>query len=94
MSLQDNELKRLRATVSGAHGTVKQLQSENASLRARLADAVRIASEAADEWDRAPSGMKAGKILLALAGHVPGYRADTDAIHSALSLLPKGGEKK
>lgn len=51
---------------------------------AALASAVKIAGEAADEWDKAPEGMRAGKIIMALAGHVPGYRADTDAIHAAI----------
>jgi len=50
-----------------------------------LAAAVQIAGEAAEEWDKAPEGMRAGKILLALAGHRPRYRPDTDAIHAALA---------
>jgi hypothetical protein len=47
--------------------------------------AVNIADEAAREWDAAPFGMKAGKLLLALAGHVKGYRADITAIHEAIA---------
>jgi hypothetical protein len=47
--------------------------------------AVKIADEAAREWDAAPFGMKAGKLLLALAGHVKGYRADITAIHEAIA---------
>lgn len=50
-----------------------------------LERAVKIADEASQEWDSAPAGMRAGKILLALAGHRPGYRADIDEIHDALS---------
>jgi hypothetical protein len=50
-----------------------------------LAAAVQIAGEAAEEWDKAPEGMRAGKILLALAGHRPRYRPDTDAIHATLA---------
>lgn len=61
-------------------------QARISELEDRLRDAIRIAAEAAEEWDKAPSGMRAGKILLALAGHVPGYRADTDAVHAALSI--------
>ena len=49
-----------------------------------LKAAIRIADEAREEWDRAPSGMRAGKILIALAGGCPGYRADIDAIHAVL----------
>ncbi len=59
-----------------------------APVRHALAEAVRIADEAQDEWDKAPSGMRAGKILIALAGHGKGYRADTDAIHSVLAGAP------
>jgi hypothetical protein len=50
-----------------------------------LRNAVKIAGEAADEWDRAPSGMRAGKILIALSGKCPGYRADIDAIHAVIA---------
>lgn len=49
-----------------------------------LRSAVLIADEAREEWDKAPSGMRAGKILIALSGGCPGYRADIDAIHAAL----------
>jgi len=49
-----------------------------------LKKATLIADEAAEEWDKAPSGMRAGKIILALAGRIPGYRKDTDAIHALL----------
>lgn len=56
-----------------------------------LETAVSIAGEAQREWDAAPSGMRAGKILIALAGGIPGYRADTDAIHQALKLAKEHG---
>lgn len=59
------------------------------ALEAALRSAIKIAEEAADEWDKAPSGMRAGKILLALAGHVKGYRADITAIHAALPPTPE-----
>lgn len=49
-----------------------------------LERAIRIAGEAQREWDAAPSGMRAGKLLIALAGFAPGYRSDIDEIHAAL----------
>lgn len=52
-----------------------------------LDSAVAIASEAAEEWDKAPSGMRAGKILLALCGHVNGYRADITAFHDTRATV-------
>jgi hypothetical protein len=48
-----------------------------------LRQAVAIANEAQDEWDRDNHG-RVGKILLALAGFLPKYRPDTDAIHATL----------
>jgi hypothetical protein len=65
--------------------TMDELIAENAMLREALASAVKIADEAREEWDKAPSGMRAGKILIALAGGCPRYRADIDKIHAALS---------
>ena len=64
------------------------------SAELALAAAVQVAGEAAEEWDKAPEGMRAGKILLALAGHRPRYRPDTDAIHAVLAArksLAQGG---
>ena len=52
-----------------------------------LRSAVKVAEQAEIEWDQAPGGMRAGKILLALCGRVPGYRTDTDAIHNVLGRL-------
>lgn len=49
-----------------------------------LERAVKIADEARQEWDAAPQGMRAGKIIIALSGHLPGYRIDIDEIHAAL----------
>lgn len=54
-----------------------------------LERAIKIAEEAATEWDAAPQGMRAGKILLALAGHRPGYRIDIDEIHKALAAAKR-----
>lgn len=48
--------------------------------------AVKIAEEARQEWDAAPSGMRAGKILIALSGGCPGYRRDIDEIHEVLKF--------
>jgi len=56
---------------------------DTASLAAALTSAIAVADEAVTEWDRAPSGARPGKILMALAGHLPGYRKDTDLIHAA-----------
>lgn len=89
------EARKLLVEVSGERGQARQ---EAADLRAALADEqvrcgelvialqdlIQIADEARDEWDAAPSGMKAGKLLIALSGHLPGYRADIDAIHARL----------
>jgi hypothetical protein len=69
-------------------------RSERDAAREALASAVMIANEAAQEWDKAPAGMRAGKILLALAGHGKGYRSDTDAIHAALSCLSSPGAQQ
>lgn len=57
----------------------------SAELLTALKSAVRVADEARDEWDKAPSGMRAGKLLIALSGHLKGYRPDIDAIHEAIA---------
>ncbi len=64
---------------------IARLRTERAELASALAAAIRVAREAADEWDTAPAGMRAGKILLALSGWRPGYRPDTDLIHEAIA---------
>lgn len=51
-------------------------------LERALESVVAVADYARDEWDKAPPGMRAGKILVALAGGAPGYRSDIDAIHA------------
>lgn len=53
-------------------------------MQEALERAIKIAGEAQREWDEAPAGMRAGKILMALAGYAPGYRSDIDEIHTAL----------
>lgn len=60
------------------------LARENERLREALIHAIEVAEEAFNEWDAAPDGMRAGKILKALSGSAPRYRADIDAIHDAL----------
>lgn len=62
-------------------------------LKTALKRAVAIAEEARQEWDAAPSGMRAGKILIALSGGCPGYRKDVDEIHEALSAIQAKCEK-
>jgi hypothetical protein len=71
---------RVAMTLCGREATLP----DTASLAAALASAIAVADEAVTEWDRAPSGARPGKILMALAGHLPGYRKDTDLIHAAL----------
>jgi hypothetical protein len=73
------------------------LAARNAELLAALKAAVKIADEARDEWDAAPAGMRAGKILIALSGRLKRYRADIDAIHAAIAKaeqLGAEGEKR
>jgi len=53
-------------------------------LLAALQSAIKIVEEARREWDAAPNGMRAGKLLIALAGGCRGYRADIDAIHDVI----------
>jgi hypothetical protein len=55
------------------------------TLEEALRTAIKIADEAREEWDKAPSNMKAGKLLIALSGHLPGYRPDIDSVHAALA---------
>lgn len=64
------------------------LERELAAAKLLLASAVLIAQEASAEWDTAPEGMRSGKLLLALSGYLPGYRADTDAIHDFMNPPP------
>lgn len=52
---------------------------------AALKSAVTIAEEAREAWDAAPNEVRAGKLLIALAGDCPGYRADIDAIHATIA---------
>ena len=53
-------------------------------LIAALKSAVSIAAEAHAKWD-ADEDHRVGKMLMALAGWMKGYRADIDAIHAAIA---------
>lgn len=75
-----NEL-RLNARGCRDAAKIVRLRTLGIEMLAALRSAVTVANEAAEEWDKAPAGMRAGKILLALAGHRHRYRPDTDAIH-------------
>jgi hypothetical protein len=63
---------------------IERLAAVNADLLAALKAAISMADEVRDEWDKAPADMKAGKLLIALSGHLQGYRSDIDRIHAAL----------
>lgn len=41
-----------------------------------------ICDEIFERWDK---DMRSGKLLLALAGRLPGYRPDVDAVRAALT---------
>lgn len=72
-------------TVLEAVNNHNRLVAEVAQLREALTQAIKVAAEAREEWDKAPSGMNAGKLLIALSGDLSGYRADIDTIHAALA---------
>lgn len=46
----------------------------------------KIAAEAREHWD-ADADSKVGKLLKAMAGDLPGYRADIDAAHKAIARM-------
>lgn len=82
-----------------AQAEIAGLTAALKTAHAALETAICVANEAANEWDKAPEGMKAGKILLALAGHRKGYLATADSVHAALetcraalSAKPREGE--
>lgn len=72
-------------TVKAALSHQEALTRRVGELEAALRSAIRVADEARDEGDAAPSHMRAGKLLIALSGNCRGYRADIDAIHAALN---------
>lgn len=61
------------------------------AMREALENAISIANEAYNEWDR-DNDMRVGKILIALAGRMPKYRPDIDQIHAAMALAKEGGQ--
>lgn len=74
----DLDAIRKRAEAADIPALIEEVES----LRKALTRAIKIADEVREEWDKAPSGMKAGKLLIALSGHLPNYRAEIDEIHS------------
>jgi hypothetical protein len=54
-------------------------------MRHALKIVISVAKEAHAAWD-ADNDSRVGKILMALSGYRPGYRADIDAIHATLAL--------
>lgn len=70
------------AKVSGA------LMAASPRFLKALRDIVKMASETHDHWDN-DRDSKVGKHLGALAGWMPGYRDDTDAIHALLKEFPE-----
>lgn len=63
------------------------------ALVAALGTALRVAEEARKEWDAAPTGMKAGKLLIALSDPKLHYRADITEIHAVLTAVKAQQEK-
>ena len=49
----------------------------------------KICDEIFERWDK---DMRSGKLLTALAGRLPGYRADVDAVRAALAKHPLSGD--
>ena len=62
-----------------------QIEADRDRLREALRKAIAIANLARREWDAAPEGARAGKLLIALSGLFRGYRDDIDEIHNALA---------
>lgn len=60
---------------------LKAAVAEIEAQRTAVESLVKIAEEAFTEWD-SDNDPRVGKILLALSGEVPGYRADIDAMHA------------
>lgn len=85
---QMGKLEDLENRVGDLNRHIKELE-ENATmheaeigeLRAALATAIKVAGEARKIWDEAPSGMKAGKLLIALSDPTLSYREDISEMH-------------
>lgn len=68
---------------------VSRLAAQNAELAAGLQVMKAWAVKAHAHWD-ADEDMKAGKILMALAGYLPGYSLDIARAHAVLAELEAG----
>jgi hypothetical protein len=84
--------------VYGSQALVDQLRSELEQARADKADllealkgAKEIAKAALQYWDT-DQDAKVGKTVMAMAGELPKYRADTDSLHAILAKHATGTE--
>lgn len=73
---------------ANARKLVKLLNDRAALLRA-LETLVKAAGDAYEHWNN-DRDAKVGKLLLALSGHLPEYRAELAAAHAALAEAQKG----
>lgn len=78
------------AVIVEAVNSHASLKARNEELEAALRTAIRVAGEAREEWDKAPSTMRAGKLLIALSDRSLHYRKDITDMH--LVLQSKGGK--
>lgn len=69
---------------------IHEVKAINEELAGALEATLNVAEEARKEWDAAPQGMKAGKLLCALTDKNINYRADISAIHAALAKHKAG----
>jgi hypothetical protein len=80
-----------------AWDSIAQIAASRADIAEQMAEAlrsaIRVADEAREEWDKAPSGMKAGKLLIALSNPDLKYRADITTIHAALSAWEASNQR-
>jgi hypothetical protein len=58
--------------------------STQADLLAACCALVQAARDAHEHWD-ADRDMKVGKLLMAMAGRLPGYRPNLDVAHAAIA---------
>jgi hypothetical protein len=65
---------------------IARFVGERQLLLAALKQAVEVAKVARRAWND-DQDAKVGKLLLALSGDLPGYRADTDNIHTLLGKV-------
>jgi hypothetical protein len=69
---------------SYALAAIAAKEAEAGRLRGILSGVVELARDAHAHWD-GDRDAKVGKLLLALAGHVPRYDPRADALHAALT---------